>query len=272
MGVVAHISGLTVGGPRFDAEITEADREGLGNLLLLCYEHHRTIDSNSKPYSCDFLRGVKAAHEGHYLGGREPSDQIARSLQATVEANRIDGGSMILAEGQSGGQAAHTIINLSLPGLGDSLPKDDQLVFRAYDFFSYFMGQDRVGRACSVPREQAKWINYTFRIEVFNTRSINVGLMDIFLVFERDGVTLHREVPGQDTGEIRFAQRYCPPLRSLNLPSNHWTSESFHGGLGAELIPTVADCDEIVLTASTVDGHTYRCPLGKGIGQNKSGG
>lgn len=271
-GAPVHINAASPGGPRYDPQQTDDERESVNNLLLLCYEHHRIIDADPDMFSADFLRGVKAAHEAHYPRGKEPSEAIVVGLQKSVTGNKIDHGSVVMTDGQRGGQAAHTIINLGMAGLGDSLPKDDQLVFRVYDFFSYFMGQDSGGGTSAVPREQGKWIKYSFRLEVFNNRSVNAGLMDIFVVFAKDGETLHREVPGQDTGEIRLAQHYCPPLRSLNLPSNHWTCEVLRGGVGGNSMPAVADCNEIYLTASTVDGHVYRCPLGDGIGRNQTRG
>jgi hypothetical protein len=41
---IAHIKALNPGGPRYDAEMTDAERNCYRNVLLLCSAHHRLID------------------------------------------------------------------------------------------------------------------------------------------------------------------------------------------------------------------------------------
>lgn len=264
-GAITHITAANPGGPRHDPNQTDEQRQGVENLILLCYEHHAEIDLHSERYSADFLRGVKVANEGHFKRGKEPSTEIAAALLATVSGNRITSGSAIISDRQSGGQVAHTIVNVGPHAWGDSLPREDQIVFRAYEFNARYMGQGTAMSQCPAKRASALWIHYWFRIEIFNTRSINVGLMDIFVVFAKDENDLQRVVPGLHTGEIRAAQPYCPEVRSLNLPSNEWTRETFRGTLRDAKMAAVHECDEIFLIAKTVDGFTYRCPLGNVI-------
>jgi len=139
-------------------------------------------------------------------------------------------------ESRSGGQVAHTIVNVGPHAWGDSLPREDQLVFRIYDF-SAVHGAGLVWRPVPGQEDNARWVQYWFKIEIFNTRSINVGLMDIFVVFAKDENALHRDVPGLHTGEIRAAQPYCPAVTSMNLPSNKWTQEVFRGLSGTPRWP-----------------------------------
>jgi hypothetical protein len=264
-GAITHINAVSPGGPRYDPTQTDEQRQRVENLILLCHDHHAEIDRNTDSYSVEFLRGVKAANEGHFQQGKEPSEEVATALLATVSENRITHGSAIVSEKQSGGQVAHTIVNVGPHAWGDSLPREDQLVFRSYDFSVRYMGQDSAGGQCPAKRANAKWIQYWFRIEIFNTRSINVGLMDIFVVFAKGENALHRVVPGLHTGEIRAGAPHCPAVTSMNLPSNEWTREVFRGTLWDAKMAAVQDCDEIFLIAKTVDGFTYRCPLGTAI-------
>ncbi len=265
-GAITHIiNAVSPGGPRYDPTQTDEQRQGVENLILLCHDHHAEIDRNTDSYSVEFLRGVKAANEGHFQRGKEPSEEVAAALLATVSENTIKHGSAIVSERQSGGQVAHTIVNVGPRAWGDSLPREDQLVFRAYDFSVRYMGRDSAGGQCPAKRGNAKWIQWWFRIEIFNTRSINVGLMDIFVVFAKDENALHRVVPGLHTGEIRAGAPHCPAVTSMNLPSNEWTREVFRGTLSDAKLAAVRDCDEVFLIAKTVDGFAYRCPLGTAI-------
>jgi hypothetical protein len=264
-GAITYINAMSPGGPRHDPAQSDEKRQGFENLILLCHEHHAEIDRNSDAHSVDFLRGMKAANEGHFQQGNVPSEEVATALLATVSENRITQGSAIVSEKQSGGQVAHTIVNVGSHAWGDSLPRGDQLVFRAYEFSARYMGRDSFGGQCPAKRANANWIQYWFRIEVFNTRSINVGLMDIFIVFAKEENLLYRAVPGLHTGEIRAAAPHCPAVTSMNLPSNEWTREVFRGTLWDAKMAAVQGCDDIFLIAKTVDGFTYRCPLGTAI-------
>jgi hypothetical protein len=264
-GAITHINSVSPGGPRYDPSQTNEQRQGVENLILLCYDHHVEIDRNSDSYSVDFLRGVKAANEGHFQRGTEPSAEVATALLATVSENKITDGSAIASQKQSGGQVAHNIVNVGPHAWGDSLPREDQLVFRAYDFSARYMGQDSSGGQCPAKQANAKWIQYRFKIEIFNTRSISVGLMDIFVVFAKHETPLHRIVPCLHTSEIRAGAPHCPAVTSMDLPSNVWTRKVFRGTLSDAKMAAVQDCDEIFLIAKTVDGFTYRCPLGTAI-------
>src|SRR5437016_3264816 len=88
-GAIAYINAMSPGGPRHDPAQTDEKRQGVENLILLCHEHHAEIDGNSHAYSVDFLRGMKAANEGHFQWGREPSEEVTTALLATVSENRI---------------------------------------------------------------------------------------------------------------------------------------------------------------------------------------
>ena len=65
VGEVAHIVGHSEDkGPRAKFPVPGNDRDGDGNLLLLCTEHHTTIDRQPKTYTVERLVAMKSAHEG----------------------------------------------------------------------------------------------------------------------------------------------------------------------------------------------------------------
>ncbi|MEU0879008.1 hypothetical protein ABZ345_10455 [Lentzea sp. NPDC005914] len=47
---IAHIRAAKKNGPRWDGDMTPAERKSFSNLLLLCSIHHKEID---RPPSCD---------------------------------------------------------------------------------------------------------------------------------------------------------------------------------------------------------------------------
>jgi hypothetical protein len=44
VGQICHIEAANPGGQRFNPLSTDEDRRAFGNLLLLCYKHHRETD------------------------------------------------------------------------------------------------------------------------------------------------------------------------------------------------------------------------------------
>lgn len=65
LGERAHIVGATntPRSPRGDAELPPAEREDLGNLMLLCRPHHRLIDQLIAEHTVEGLRRMKREHE-----------------------------------------------------------------------------------------------------------------------------------------------------------------------------------------------------------------
>ena len=63
IGEVAHIVGHSEdGGPRSEYPVPGLDRDGEANLLLLCGEHHTTVDRQPKTYTVERLLAVKESH------------------------------------------------------------------------------------------------------------------------------------------------------------------------------------------------------------------
>jgi hypothetical protein len=64
LGEMAHIIADSRQGPRGDSPMSDEDRDKHTNLLLLCGDHHKTIDSQPRTYSVSVLRQIKEDHEG----------------------------------------------------------------------------------------------------------------------------------------------------------------------------------------------------------------
>jgi hypothetical protein len=64
VGEIAHIVGDSHQGPRGDYPMPDEDRDKHTNLILLCGDHHKIIDSQPRTYSVSVLRRIKDDHEG----------------------------------------------------------------------------------------------------------------------------------------------------------------------------------------------------------------
>ncbi|WP_146142599.1 Shedu anti-phage system protein SduA domain-containing protein [Paraburkholderia sp. BL18I3N2] len=62
-GEIANIKALSSGGAKYDATATLAEITDLDNLIVLCANHHRTIDFEAELYPIDWLRKVRREHE-----------------------------------------------------------------------------------------------------------------------------------------------------------------------------------------------------------------
>lgn len=113
-GRICHIKAENPLGPRYDPEQTDDERHGYGNLLLMCPIHHDIIDADPAKHTVERLHEMKARHEAAHQGGPPPSDEVVRQLIAFVDAVVVTDGSLIISQNQTGGQVAHSILNLTL--------------------------------------------------------------------------------------------------------------------------------------------------------------
>ena len=85
-GVICHIKAASPKGPRYDARQTDKQRHAFENLLLMCADHHKVIDSRPRYWTVDRLQELKLDHEAGL--GRQPSEALtsdqARQLLANV--------------------------------------------------------------------------------------------------------------------------------------------------------------------------------------------
>ena len=66
---ICHIAAASKEGPRFDENMTDDERRGFDNLILLCDEHHVMIDNreNESEYPTTLLKKWKKDHEKKIL-------------------------------------------------------------------------------------------------------------------------------------------------------------------------------------------------------------
>jgi hypothetical protein len=63
VGVGAHITAASPGGPRYDATLTPAARSDITNGIWLCQIHAKLIDDDRVQWTASKLRGTKKRHE-----------------------------------------------------------------------------------------------------------------------------------------------------------------------------------------------------------------
>lgn len=95
LGVAAHITGASKGGPRFDADLTPERRSGIDNGIWLCQNCGKLVDSDLTRFTESLLRAWKLTAEDHarYSMGRaagasQPAEKP--QLQLHLEIDKID--------------------------------------------------------------------------------------------------------------------------------------------------------------------------------------
>lgn len=77
---VAHIVARSVNGPRGNHPLPLDERDKYDNLILLCEEHHKIIDSQPQTYSVERLKQMKLEHE------RLIEAATGRAVESRIEA------------------------------------------------------------------------------------------------------------------------------------------------------------------------------------------
>jgi hypothetical protein len=90
-GEICHIKAKNRKGPRYDPKQTPQARDSFENLILLCPNCHKKIDSSPAIYTADILSGMKFEHERSF--GRDENkddEEIARSLIARYDSADVN--------------------------------------------------------------------------------------------------------------------------------------------------------------------------------------
>jgi len=77
IGQICHIEAAEKGGERFNASMTNEQRRGFENLMLMCYRHH-TITNDVLRYPVTKLRAMKTNHEKAFS---DPAVAMTRVLE-----------------------------------------------------------------------------------------------------------------------------------------------------------------------------------------------
>lgn len=68
MGEIAHIEAFSCDGPRYNPNQTNDERNDASNLICLCSNHHKIIDSYPEEYTVQKIKDMKRNHEKKYDG------------------------------------------------------------------------------------------------------------------------------------------------------------------------------------------------------------
>src|SRR5437660_9038636 len=78
VGVAAHITAASPGGPRYDASLTQEERKGIGNGIWLCQSCGKLVDNDETRYTKEMLLTWKQEAEQEALrqieGTGQPSE------------------------------------------------------------------------------------------------------------------------------------------------------------------------------------------------------
>jgi len=91
VGVAAHITGASPGGPRFDSDLSNRERAGVSNGIWLCQNCAKLIDSDIVRFSANVLRGWKlgAEWEAKRRIGKSNKTPGRATMRAETEIKRI---------------------------------------------------------------------------------------------------------------------------------------------------------------------------------------
>ncbi len=66
-GEICHIYGLNLGSARYDPQKSEEELNSISNLILLCPNHHKMVDSDVENFSAETLISIKENHESRVI-------------------------------------------------------------------------------------------------------------------------------------------------------------------------------------------------------------
>ncbi|MBF0268775.1 MAG: hypothetical protein HQL44_09290 [Alphaproteobacteria bacterium] len=85
LGQICHIYAAADNGPRGKPGLTEDERNGLDNLILLCGHHHILIDKQHETYPAETLKNWKQSHEAKF----QQETAEAFKCQAAIQRHKF---------------------------------------------------------------------------------------------------------------------------------------------------------------------------------------
>ena len=122
VGEICHIRARRKAGPRYDGNLTAAQKDKFENLILLCSTCHKIIDTKPDAYTADWLQSVKRAHEQmtptpldlSQIDARHALLILAKHLAKSVKSKRSTGDITIRGGAQS--SATHGGVSVAIGG------------------------------------------------------------------------------------------------------------------------------------------------------------
>lgn len=66
-GIMCHIEAASEGGPRYNPNQSEDERYDFKNLIILCPNCHKDIDTNPEKYTVGDIMLFKEQHESRFI-------------------------------------------------------------------------------------------------------------------------------------------------------------------------------------------------------------
>ncbi len=93
VGEICHIEGALPDSARFNSAMSNERRRSYDNLVLMCRNHHKTIDADEKTWKVAKLAALKQAHEAIYTAAidklRSQVGDITEGVTFTPETNGL---------------------------------------------------------------------------------------------------------------------------------------------------------------------------------------
>ena len=83
-----HIAAASKNGPRYDPNMSDNDRRGFNNLILLCKTCHKIIDDKEEDYPVNLLKDWKKTHERKTLSKLSANTSLLRT--AVIAISKLD--------------------------------------------------------------------------------------------------------------------------------------------------------------------------------------
>jgi hypothetical protein len=91
VGVAAHITAASIGGPRYDARLLQEERESIKNGIWLCQNCAKLVDNDPHQFTVEILRRWKKQGEDHALAEigqtRVKGPQVKQSSEQQIKRN-----------------------------------------------------------------------------------------------------------------------------------------------------------------------------------------
>ena len=79
---ICHIEAVESNGPRYNPTQSNEQRHSFDNLILLCPNHHRLIDTDPEKYTVEVLKKIKNDHQQKYVNNPYlPSQKILEAAE-----------------------------------------------------------------------------------------------------------------------------------------------------------------------------------------------
>jgi hypothetical protein len=76
IGMAAHITAASIGGPRYDASLASEQRRSPENGIWMCYNHGKLVDNDEQRYTTADLRAMKAEAEKEAIEALESGRRV----------------------------------------------------------------------------------------------------------------------------------------------------------------------------------------------------